>query len=55
VVTLTSVSEVPCSLSTSLETYDTSSGVTHLYLSTGDIAANAGGILPVIPVANPGH
>jgi hypothetical protein len=52
VVALTSVSKVPCSLSTSLETYDTASGVTHVYLSTGDIGGNTGGILSVL---NPGH
>jgi len=42
VITLTSVSKVPCSLSTSLETYDTGSGVTHIYLSTGDMNGNIG-------------
>jgi hypothetical protein len=31
--TVTLNSGVPCTLSATLETYDTSSGVTHLYLS----------------------
>jgi hypothetical protein len=52
VIALTSVSKVPCSLSTSLETYDTTSGVTHVYLSTGEIGGNAGGISSIL---NPGH
>jgi hypothetical protein len=43
VISLTSTSSVPCSLSTSLETFDTSSGVTHVYLSTGDVEGNYGG------------
>jgi hypothetical protein len=52
VITLTSVSKVPCALSTSLETYDTSSGVTHVYLSTGEIGGDTGGIVSIL---NPGH
>jgi hypothetical protein len=34
--TITSGSDVPCRLLTSLETYDTASGVTHVYLSGGE-------------------
>jgi len=40
VIALTRVSKVPCSLSTSFETYDTTSGVTHVYLSTGDVGGS---------------
>jgi hypothetical protein len=47
VVASTTTSNIPCSLSYSLNTFDTSSGVTHLFL-IGPAAASA-------PVANPGH
>ena len=33
VITLTGASNVPCKLDTSLETYDTATGVTHTYQS----------------------
>ena len=36
VVSVTRTSGTPCSLLTSLQTFDTSSGATHLYLSSGD-------------------
>jgi hypothetical protein len=36
IIALTTTSDVPCALSTSLETYDTTSGVTHMYLSAGE-------------------
>ncbi len=35
VITLTGTSNVPCNLDTSLETYDTATGVTHIYQSGG--------------------
>jgi hypothetical protein len=37
VLSLTRTSGVPCSLVTSLESFDTSSGATHLFLSQGEI------------------
>jgi hypothetical protein len=53
-ITLNATSGVPCSLSTSLETYDTTSGVTHMYLSTGDVNGEIGGDIGGIGVG-PGH
>lgn len=35
VITVTGASNVPCALDTSLETYDTATGVTHIYQSGG--------------------
>jgi len=44
VVTLTQTSGVPCLISSSLDTHDTTSGVTHLYLAgVFDGAGNGGG------------
>jgi len=36
-VSVTFTSEVPCSIVTSLETFDTTTGVTHVYLANGDV------------------
>jgi hypothetical protein len=45
--TVTSGSDVPCELLVSLETYDTSTGVTHIYLTAGSEPSQGGG--------GPGH
>lgn len=42
-LSLTSTSDVPCNLSSSLETYDSTAGTTHIYLSNGaDLGAGNG-------------
>ena len=43
-VTLTPSSSTPCSLDASFETFDTSSGVTHVYLSVGQMGGGPGPI-----------
>jgi hypothetical protein len=45
VISATFTSDVPCALTTSLETYDTASGVTHVYQANGSEGGNypAGG------------
>lgn len=48
-IQLTQMPGMPCSLLSSMETYDTASGVTHVYL------ANPGSAGPVPVVVAPGH
>jgi hypothetical protein len=43
VVTFTTTSSVPCQLDSSIETYDTSTGVTHLFLPQSNVAGPAPG------------
>ncbi|HUA59268.1 MAG TPA: hypothetical protein VML19_10970 [Verrucomicrobiae bacterium] len=42
VVSVTFTSDVPCSITSSLETYDTTTGVTHVYLANGNAAGAYG-------------